>query len=577
MDAALKATSSKNASRRPAKILVVEDNPIVLLGVTHMLTMHGYDVAPATTGADCLRMVREFAPDLVLLDVVLPDANGVEVCRKIKQHGELGRTFVVLSSAREVSPEGQISGLEAGADAYITRPIENRELLARLQALLRLQQAEAALREANATLEARVLERTAELSAANQALREEVTVRRRAEEAQRHLAERLSNLHLIDRAILAAESPAAIAGAALERIQHLLPCEAASVVELDVVEKRVVVLAVFNAGRVCVGDGWELPLEQARLLETLRSGRPRFIHDAANLFQPPTTSASGPAKTWRTLVDLPMLAEDDLIGALNLATDRAAAFTPGQVEIAQELADQLAVAIRDARLVEQSRAGREHLRALSLRLVEVQERERQFVARELHDQIGQMLTGLKLNLDRVKGGGDGESRGGLAEALLAIDDLLARVRQLSLDLRPPMLDDLGLLTALHWHFKRYSEQTGVRVVFKHSPLPARLPLVVETAVFRLVQEALTNVARHADVTEAAVRLWLSETHLRIQVEDAGAGFAPEAVLAADRSSGLAGMRERATLLGGDCLIESTPGNGTKVTIELPMNEPAAPN
>jgi len=143
---------------KPAKILVVDDNPVVLLGMTHLLESAGFEVLEAATGTEGLRLAREGTPDLVLLDVMLPDSNGIELCREIKTRPESNRTFVVLLSSTETSSDQQVTGLEAGADGYIGRPIENRELLARVQAMLRIQQAEASLRAAHVELQRRMEE-----------------------------------------------------------------------------------------------------------------------------------------------------------------------------------------------------------------------------------------------------------------------------------------------------------------------------------------------------------------------------------------------------------------------------------
>ena len=210
------------------------------------------------------------------------------------------------------------------------------------------------------------------------------------------------------------------------------------------------------------------------------------------------------------------------------------------------------------------------LRGLSQRLVDVQEAERRFVARELHDEIGQMVTGLKLLLETGLQPARPEERQSLEEAIRLINDLMDRVRRLSVNLRPQMLDDLGLLTALEWHFKRYFKQTGIRVQFKHTPLPERLNSQLETAVFRIVQEALTNVARHAGVKEATVRLWKNEERVGVQVEDHGAGFDPGPAVPRAPSTGVSGMKERTELLGGDFTLDSTPGQGTCITVELPL-------
>jgi len=153
-----------------------------------------------------------------------------------------------------------------------------------------------------------------------------------------------------------------------------------------------------------------------------------------------------------------------------------------------------------------------------------------------------------------------------------VDELLNKVRQLSFDLRPAELDQLGLLPGLLAHFERYSQQTGALVNFKHQGVDGRFAPEVETTAYRIVQEALTNVARHAGVVVVCVRVWAAADTLNIQVEDRGRGFDLEAVLRTARSGGLPGMQERVTLLGGLLTIESRPGAGTQITAELPLAE-----
>ena len=217
-------------------------------------------------------------------------------------------------------------------------------------------------------------------------------------------------------------------------------------------------------------------------------------------------------------------------------------------------------------------SGREYadrLKLLSRRLMEVQEAERRKIALELHDEIGQVLTGLKLSLEIGSRLPAEEVGANLDQARALVNDLMARVRKLSLDLRPAMLDDLGLLPTLLWHIEHYTAQTQVRVNFKHSGLERRrFTPDVETAAYRLVQEALTNVARHAQTSEATVRLSTHRQTLLIEVEDRGTGFDVESALMTSETSGLAGMRERAVLLGGQLKIDSRPGKGTRLTAEF---------
>lgn len=223
-------------------------------------------------------------------------------------------------------------------------------------------------------------------------------------------------------------------------------------------------------------------------------------------------------------------------------------------------------------------SGREYaerLKILSRRLMEVQEAERRKIALELHDEIGQVLTALKLSLEIGSRRPANEVGASLDQARTLVNDLMARVRKLSLDLRPAMLDDLGLLPTLLWHIEHYSAQTQVRVNFKHSGIEKRrFAPEVETASYRLVQEALTNVARHAEVNEVTVRLSTHRQTLLIEVEDQGCGFDVEGALKGSETSGLAGMRERVVLLEGRLTIESQTGKGTRLVAEMSTLDPS---
>lgn len=219
----------------------------------------------------------------------------------------------------------------------------------------------------------------------------------------------------------------------------------------------------------------------------------------------------------------------------------------------------------------------DRLQALSRRLMEVQELERRKIALELHDEIGQVLTGLKLTLEVSTRLPVEELGNSLNQARGLVNELMARVRNLSLDLRPAILDDFGLLPTLLWHFEHYTAQTQVKINFKHSGLEKRrFAPDVETSVYRLVQEALTNVARHANVREVTVRVWTKSEALSIEVEDEGRGFDLKSV-AGRETSGLAGMRERATLLGGQLRIESQVGRGTRLVAEFNLESDRQPS
>ncbi|MBI2924407.1 MAG: PAS domain S-box protein [Verrucomicrobia bacterium] len=213
----------------------------------------------------------------------------------------------------------------------------------------------------------------------------------------------------------------------------------------------------------------------------------------------------------------------------------------------------------------------EDLHALSRRLLEAQEAERRHVARELHDELGQHVTALKYNLEAAARLPEADLRARLGEQQAALSQFMQALRELSLELRPPMLDALGLLHALVWYCDRFEAQFHIRVDFQHRGLEGkRFTPEVETAAFRIVQESLTNVARHAGVSAVQVTARVEPHRLWLAICDQGNGFDPEQAALAGHTSGLSGMRERAALLGGSVTIESTPGAGTRLTVELPL-------
>lgn len=215
------------------------------------------------------------------------------------------------------------------------------------------------------------------------------------------------------------------------------------------------------------------------------------------------------------------------------------------------------------------------LRELSSRLMHVQEEERRQLARDLHDEIGQLLTALKIDLQGLQHGGVDPPSDSLTDSLDLVDRLLTQVRTLALDLRPSILDDLGLVSALRWHANRQAERNGWTLSFSAKGMARRVPVSIEVACFRVVQEALTNVARYARAKTVDLTLRRQEQEVTFVIQDDGVGF--DVMLARQRarggqSIGLIGMQERVRLAGGTLMISSVPGQGTRLQLRFPLTE-----
>ena len=215
----------------------------------------------------------------------------------------------------------------------------------------------------------------------------------------------------------------------------------------------------------------------------------------------------------------------------------------------------------------------DQLRALNERIEGIREEERTSIAREIHDQLGQALTALKMDISWVQRrlGDPGAVRDKLAEMVGTADEILVAVRRISAELRPGVLDDLGLAAAIEWQAEEFQQRTGIPSQVSSALGGVRLERGLATAVFRIFQEALTNVARHASASKVEISLGLEKGQLVLTVADDGVGVPAEL---RGGSLGLLGMRERARRLGGECVIRRREPRGTTVSLQMPLRFPA---
>jgi signal transduction histidine kinase len=213
------------------------------------------------------------------------------------------------------------------------------------------------------------------------------------------------------------------------------------------------------------------------------------------------------------------------------------------------------------------------LRVLSRQLFHLQEEERRHLARELHDEIGQTLTAAKINLKIIAPDVPAKIGGRLEDSIQLLDRLLRQVRELSLNLRPPLLDELGLVPTLRWLVDQQAQRAGLRVIFTANVDGLEMDPDVQTTCFRVAQEAITNVIRHSGARSIAVELRHEAERLTLSVRDDGTGFDPAVVqqrTTQNLTLGLVSMKERALLVDGDVELLSAPGKGTEIRAWFPL-------
>lgn len=272
----------------------------------------------------------------------------------------------------------------------------------------------------------------------------------------------------------------------------------------------------------------------------------------------------------RNWLGVPVIAGGQVIGFYTIEKNEPGFYTRQDARLAEAIVGQVAVAVQNAWLFNQLRSSHESMQIMSRRLVEIQETERSYIARELHDEAGQALTSLMLGLDLMsKNAGNPETvKSGVKQLEEIVDEVLDNLHRMAMSLRPASLDHLGLTAALGQYVQAISEKHNLKVQFETVGIYERLPQEMETTIYRIIQEAVSNAIRHAHASRIDVLLEKRDGKVLALIEDNGMGFNREEAFASGRM-GLFGMRERAEMLGGRLVIESSPGSGTTIQAEIP--------
>jgi PAS domain S-box-containing protein len=407
----------------------------------------------------------------------------------------------------------------------------------------------------------------------------DITARRQAEDGLRQHVERLSSLHAVDQHILAAGSLEEVGQSALTAIHQLVPYRRGSLIVFDFELGELRLVAVSQNGVPLETPARQLLIAQipeaAMMLPALRRGE-QYVFDLQDMVSSWSEAQDLLAHGMRYQICTPLTIHGELFGSLQLVTDTLEAFAAQYMPIVHEVVGSLAIALRQALLFEQVHEGRERLRDLARRLVAAQEQERRQLARDLHDQVGQSLAALNVNLSLVRNqlSSDSATRVGmrLLEAIAIVDQTVDQIRNVMADLRPAILDDYGLVAALRWYTRYFARQTDLAVLLEieEPPSAPRLPADLETALFRIAQEALTNVVKHAHATLATLTLTFHGQRIQMAISDDGVGFDANAVRRPNKrlSLGLMTIQERVEAIGGRLLIDAAPGQGTRIVVDL---------
>jgi signal transduction histidine kinase/DNA-binding response OmpR family regulator len=627
------------SSDTAVEILIVEDSATQALQLQYILEQHNYRASVAINGRDALAGMRQHKPIIVISDILMPEMDGYQLCQQIKADANLADIPVILLTSLS-DPKDVIKGLECGADNFIMKPYDEDFLLSRIQYILANQRirrvertqmgleiffagqtyfitsdrlqilnlllstyetavqknrqliaAQDTLQQLNAHLEEIVAERTGALTV-------EIAERQRAEEALRRYAERLRILQEIDRTILAAQSPEAIAQTAVGHIYTLVPCWRVGIWLFDWQTRQGLVLAVTGRDTPSIPVGMHITLEAYGLqdLAVLEAGQVYVVDDIRTLTPLPATVQALQAEGLQSYVRVPLEVQGVLIGSLNLWSDQLGAFTAEQVDIAREVADQLAIGIQQARLHEQvQRHAADLEQRVAERTAELRQNNAELesfsysVSHDLRAPLRSMQGFAQIFLEEYDDRLDAVGRDYLQRIVAAArrmdtltDDLLSytRLSRVAVELIPVSLEEVIDAALMQLQADIRGKEAQVTVA---RPLPQVIGHYV--TVVQVVANLLANGLKFvAPGVRPQVHVWAEERDDRVylRLRDNGIGIAPEYQERIFRiferlhgletypgtGIGLSIVRKGMERMGGQVGVESVPGQGSTFWLEL---------
>jgi signal transduction histidine kinase/CHASE1-domain containing sensor protein len=395
-----------------------------------------------------------------------------------------------------------------------------------------------------------------------------------AAEQRRQTAQSLAHVaHLLSQSLDATE----VGQRVVNHVNQLLKTRAAVLYQLDPTSEMLIPLATVHDFSPPATPWCALPLGMGAVGLAVCSRQLVATDDILSdprLTIPAAVRASLECTPVRAVLALPLLHDEQVIGALSIGAELGRTFDAEALALMRLFADYATTALANAQLYAEMQASQMRQQDLSRQLLEVQEAERHRIAHELHDEAGQLLAAVHLALEATIIGLPPQFREGFHQVRSHLDAIEAQLRCLAHELRPTILDDLGLLPALQSLTQRVAERTGLCIRVDNA-LVGRLAPAVETALYRIIQEGLTNITKHAAATHIDLQLWQDDKRVHGLLRDDGVGFAVEQVMdqIGPRGLGLLGIQERVQALGGTLKITSAPGQGTTLQITLPAAGP----
>jgi signal transduction histidine kinase/ABC-type uncharacterized transport system substrate-binding protein len=399
----------------------------------------------------------------------------------------------------------------------------------------------------------------------------------KAEANLRRYANRLEIINSIDRAILEATPTKEIAHGVLKTVRNLFSCKRVSLVLFDYDKNEALVLSADSESKTAISEGTKFSLGDYHV-EELKAGDIVAIKEIDSIGNKSAVDIALLSESINTFVMIPLFYETNLIGSLNFGHDDFSLFHKENIKIAQQIAAPLAIAIQNAKLLKKILRRENDLKRMSARIIKSQEDERKKISLELHDELGQAVTAIHMNLSLIqKSLPDSYRSGFLMETLNDTTDYIQtmaeQLQYLSHKLRPPTLDMLGLLPALKSHIDRIKKRTQLNIVIESENCEQRLPPDIEINLFRIIQESLHNIIKHANAKNAYLILKKNQGDLELKIDDDGIGLTKSRLkkpAGSETGIGIMGMQERVSDLGGTFSITSNEKSGTSILVKIPL-------